>query len=235
MKIPTKFYSYPGAYGLLQRKEVPIYLNEYTDEQRKRHEADKFAKVFVLQGISDEISIQLDCTATTKQMWDQLENKSKLSSKEKLAASVECYEEKIKSLEDSNVELLKKISDLEQTMVKERFDFDSKKKEFAKKFSEFSKKSFEEKKIVELKCIKLSQQIYDFEKVIILEREKFVKEKKEIQQKNVGFFKEISSQRKDAEKGFEEERTMFEAEIRKLTVKLSELSESALKEKKTKA
>ncbi|KAI3702040.1 hypothetical protein L6452_27643 [Arctium lappa] len=89
--------------------------------------------------------------------------------------------------------------------------------------------------MVELKCIKLSQQVSDFEKVIILEREKFAKEKKLIEQKNVGFFKEIYGQRKDAKKDFEEERNIFEAEIKKLTEKLSELSEIAQKDQNTKS
>ncbi|KAI3758774.1 hypothetical protein L6452_06346 [Arctium lappa] len=81
----------------------------------------------------------------------------------------------------------------------------------------------------------LLQRIYDFQKVIILEREKFSKEKKAIEQKNVGFFKEISIQRNNAEKGFEEERCTFEAEIKKLTEKLIELSANALKEQKMKS
>ncbi|KAI3667343.1 hypothetical protein L6452_42397 [Arctium lappa] len=100
---------------------------------------------------------------------------------------------------------------------------------------DFSKKCFEEKKSLELKCLKFSQQISDFEKILILEREKFEKEKKAIKQKNVGVFKELSGQRNESEKGFEEERSIFENEIKKLTSKLSELSASALKEQKTKS
>ncbi|KAI3685384.1 hypothetical protein L6452_34626 [Arctium lappa] len=76
---------------------------------------------------------------------------------------------------------------------------------FSKKFSDFSRKSCEEKKTVELKCIKLYQRISDFEK------------------------------RKDAEKDFEEERNIFETEIKKLTKKIYELSESALKDQKAKS
>ncbi|KAI3685596.1 hypothetical protein L6452_34845 [Arctium lappa] len=88
----------------------------------------------------------------------------------------------------------------------------------------FSRKCADEKKTVELKCIKLSHQISDFEKVIILERENFAKEKKLIEQKNVGIFKEISGHRTNGEMDFEEERNIFETEIKKLTSKLSELS-----------
>ncbi|KAI3702100.1 hypothetical protein L6452_27773 [Arctium lappa] len=149
--------------------------------------------------------------------------------------SVDSYEMKIKNLVDANAELQKEISDLEKKMVEERSDFETKKKGFAKKFSDFSRKCADEKKTVELKCVKLSQQISDFEKVIIIEREKFAKDKKEIEQKNVGFFKEISDGRKNVEKDFEEERIIFETEIRKLTAKLSELSENALIEQQTKS
>ncbi|KAI3677844.1 hypothetical protein L6452_37114 [Arctium lappa] len=165
-------------------------------------------------------------------------------------------EEKVLCLEAENTELKNKISELEYHIVKfqqtgcanekkifelelqiveERSVFDKEKKEFAKKFSKFSRKCADEKKTVELKCLKLSQQISEFEKVIILEREKFAKERKTIEQKNVGIFKEISGQRTNAEKGFDEERSLFETEITKLTDKLSELSESMLKEQKTKS
>ncbi|KAI3758890.1 hypothetical protein L6452_06462 [Arctium lappa] len=147
-------------------------------------------------------------------------------------ASIESYEAKIMRLTDANTELQKKISDLEQKHAKDKSEFE---KSFAKKFSDFSRKCVDEKKEVELKCIKLSQQVSDFDKVIVLEREKFAKEKKAIERKNVGFFKEISGQRQDVEKGFEEERCIFETEIKKLTEKLSELSANALKEQKTKS
>ncbi|KAI3771073.1 hypothetical protein L6452_02226 [Arctium lappa] len=120
-------------------------------------------------------------------------------------------------------------------IAEERSVFEKEKKEFAKKFSEFSRKSFEEKKTFKLKCGKLTKQISDFEKVIILEREKFEKEKKLIEQKNVGFFKEISDGRKNVENGFEEEISIFEIKIKKLTEKLSELSTNALKEQKAKS
>ncbi|KAI3702301.1 hypothetical protein L6452_28034 [Arctium lappa] len=135
-------------------------------------------------------------------------------------------EEKVLFLEAENTELKNKISELEDHIVKfkqtgcanekkifelelqiveERSVYEKEKKKFAKKFSEFSRKSVEEKKTVELKCLKLSQQISEFEK------------------------------RTNAEKGFDEERSLFETEIKKLTNKLSELSECVLKEKKTKS
>ncbi|KAI3757956.1 hypothetical protein L6452_05501 [Arctium lappa] len=167
MKIPTKVNPYQRAYGNLAGKEVPIYLNEYTDDQQMRHEADKFAKVLLLKGISEEITIKIyDCKwASAKMIWDQLEALSQLSPTEK-----------VKVLEAENSELQKKISD------------------FEKKFSDLSKKSVEEKKTLELKCLMLSQKVEEFEKVIILERDQFAKERKANDQKGAkkGFEEERS-------------------------------------------
>ncbi|KAI3719301.1 hypothetical protein L6452_20197 [Arctium lappa] len=112
-----------------------------------------------------------------------------LEAKTQQIVSVESSEEKISVLKDANAELQKRLSDLEQLLAKHKSHFEIKEKSFAKKFSEFSRKCADEKKEVELKCIKLSQQVSAFEKLIILEREKFAKEKKAIEQKNVGFFK----------------------------------------------
>ncbi|KAI3729885.1 hypothetical protein L6452_18557 [Arctium lappa] len=264
METPTDICYYMGENGRTEHLVYTIPFKDYTDEQRKRFEADKLSKAFILQGISEEISkeisISLDSKkATRKQLWEHLEKimtGPKMSSRVKFletenselkrqisdlevqivqiqqAASVESSEDQIEHLKDKNAELQKQISDLEQKHAQDKSEFE---KLFTKKFSDFSRKCANEKKEVELKCIKLSQQVSDFQKVIILEREKFAKEKKAIEQKNVGIFKEISGQRNNAEKGFEEERSLFETEIKKLTAKLSELSEKALKEQKTKS
>ncbi|KAI3669133.1 hypothetical protein L6452_40357 [Arctium lappa] len=264
METPTSICYFMGENGRTKHKVYSLPFQEYTDEQRKRFEADKLSKAFIVQGISEEISKEISVSldskkATGKQLWEHLEKimtgpnmssrvkfletenselKRRISDLEvqivqiQQAASVDSTEEQIEHLKDTNAELQKKISDLERKHAQDKSEFD---KSFTKKFSDFSRKCADEKKKVELKCIKLSQQVSDFQKVIILEREKFAKEKKAIEQKNVGFFKEISGQRNDTEKGFEEERSMFEAEIKKLTNKLSELSERVLKEQKTKS
>ncbi|KAI3735684.1 hypothetical protein L6452_15192 [Arctium lappa] len=263
MTPPTKLLTLAGENGQDEQREYKLPLDMYSGEQRKRHEADKLARSFLMEGMSKEISKEIFFTldikdATGKLFWEhieKIETGPKLFSrvkflefenselKEKISAlnaqiqkldSVE-NNENVNDLESTNVDLQKKISDLEKKMDKERSEFEIEKKAFIKKFSDFSRKCADEKKAVELKCLRLSQKVSEFEKVIILEREKFVKEKKEIEQKNVGFFKEISGQRNNAEKGFKEERSVFEAEIKKLTAKLSELSEKALKEQKTKS
>ncbi|KAI3746684.1 hypothetical protein L6452_09123 [Arctium lappa] len=85
---------------------------------------------------------------------------------------------KIVKLKEKGLELRKKVSELEQKIAKDRDEFEKENKGFAQKFSEFSRKTFEENKVVDLKCTKLSQQVTDFEKVTIMERDKFAKEKK---------------------------------------------------------
>ncbi|KAI3707311.1 hypothetical protein L6452_25719 [Arctium lappa] len=263
MTPPTKLLTVAGQNGQDEQREYKLPLDMYSDEQRKRHEADRLARSFLMKGMSKEISKEIFFTldsknATGKLLWEhieKIETGPKLSSrvkflefenselKEKISAlnaQIQKLDyvgnnEKVIDLESANAELQKKISDLEKKMAKERSEFEIEKKAFVKKFSDFSRKCVDEKKEVELKCIKLSQQVSDFQKVIILEREKFAKEKKAIEQKNVGFFKEISGQRNNAERGFEEERNLFETKIKKLTAKLSELSEKTLEEQKMKS
>ncbi|KAI3771533.1 hypothetical protein L6452_02698 [Arctium lappa] len=152
--------------------------------------------------------------------------KSKIYREEK-----KVLKEKVNALKKINEDLRKQIFDSQHLTDGESI---KDKKQFEKKFSDLSKKSIEEKKVLELKCLKLSQQVSNFEKVIILERDQFAKEKKAFDQNNVGFLKEILDGRKGAKKEFEEERSTFEAAIRKLTEKLSVLSKCALREKKKK-
>ncbi|KAI3745929.1 hypothetical protein L6452_08341 [Arctium lappa] len=226
-----------------KQSQIPAEASPVEKEQRDRanNNARNYMKSSIcnefISDIFSEIIGQINTNNMTgKELWDcaewlvlatkglltgrelEAENselKGKISileAKTQQIVSVESSEEKISELKDANADLQKRLSDLEQLLAaKHKSDFETKEKSFAKKFSEFSRKCAEEKKEVELKCIKLSQQ------------------------KNVGFFKEISGQRNDAEKGFEEERSIFETEIKKLTAKLSELSEKALKEQKTKS
>ncbi|KAI3664852.1 hypothetical protein L6452_43461 [Arctium lappa] len=104
----------------------------------------------------------------------------------------------------------------------EMLKIEKERKEFAKKFSDFSRKAFEEKKSLELRCVKLSQQVSDFEKVIIIEREKAENEKKK-------------DELKKANTDFLEEKKIFETEIAKLTGKLAEFSTNIMKEKNAKS
>ncbi|KAI3678404.1 hypothetical protein L6452_37695 [Arctium lappa] len=215
-------------------------IDEYNEEESLKYNGERIAKSNLILALPNHIYKRVDCYKNNLMlMWTHLE-KIMLGSVVKKTiiqqtVSVESNEQKVKKLESENFELKRNLSDLEKQLVANKVEFESEKKIFSKKFSDFSKKCYEEKKSFELKCIKLSQQISDFEKVLILEREKFEKEKKAIEQKNVGFFKELSGQRTDSEKEFEEERLIFENEIKKLTSKLSELSATGLKEQKTKS
>ncbi|KAI3746307.1 hypothetical protein L6452_08734 [Arctium lappa] len=60
-----------------------------------------------------------------------------------------------------------KFSQDVKIVKKEKEELEREIKAYAKKFSDFSRKAFEEKKVVELKCIKLSQQVSEFEKTEI--------------------------------------------------------------------
>ncbi|KAI3685567.1 hypothetical protein L6452_34815 [Arctium lappa] len=185
MKTPTNICYFMGENGRTEHEIYTIPFEEYTDEQRKRFEVDKLTKAFILQRIfeeiSKEISVSLDNRkATGKQLWEHLEKimmgpnmssrvkfletenselKRRISDLEvqifqiQQAASVESSEEQIELLKDTNVELQKQISDLEQKHAQDKSEFE---KSFPKKFSDFSRKCADEKKEVELKCIKLS-------------------------------------------------------------------------------
>ncbi|KAI3771232.1 hypothetical protein L6452_02392 [Arctium lappa] len=145
--------------------------------------------------------------------------------KEKIKAQDEMkkIDKKRKDFEKENVDFQKKMNELKEKISLDENKMEKERKEFAKKFSEFYIKTFEEKKIVELKCVKLSQQVFEFEKVIILERDKFEKENKKIKQT------------KNVKKYFDEEKKVFEIEIKKLNEKLFELSTNIQKEKNAKS
>ncbi|KAI3733999.1 hypothetical protein L6452_13459 [Arctium lappa] len=132
--------------------------------------------------------------------------------------------DKVLSLEVEINKLKEKATqDRDNTIAQdEMLKIEKERKDFAKKFSDFSRKAFEEKKSLELRCVKLSQQVSDFEKVIIIEREKAENEKKK-------------AELKDINTEFSEEKKIFETGINKLTRKLSELSTNIMKEKNAKS
>ncbi|KAI3669246.1 hypothetical protein L6452_40473 [Arctium lappa] len=193
METPTDICYYMGENGRTEHLVYTIPFKDYTDEQRKRFEADKLSKAFILQGISEEISKEISVSldskkATGKQLWEHLE---KIMTGTKMSS-------RVKFLETENSELKRQISDLEvrifqiqqaasvesseeqiehqkdtnAELQKQISDLEQKhaqdksevEKSFAKKFSEFSRKCADEKKEVKLKCIKLSQQVSEFQK-----------------------------------------------------------------------
>ncbi|KAI3770905.1 hypothetical protein L6452_02053 [Arctium lappa] len=192
----------------LEKKNLASSVDYYSKRSKKYNDERKILRVEVsaLKTINKDLLKQTSWLNEEKVLFLEAKNtelKSKISE----------LEDHIVKFQQTGCANEKKIFELELQIVEERSVLEKEKKEFAKKFSEFSRKSVEEKKTVELKCIKLSQQVSDFEKVIIIEREKFAQDKKEIEQKNVRFFKEISDGRKNVEKYFEEERNIFEEEI----------------------
>ncbi|KAI3681557.1 hypothetical protein L6452_36356 [Arctium lappa] len=218
--------------------QLSIYTRMENDCSRENKKI-KAGKVELKTNVQDELKKSEQIRKILERINSELKKKildlDAKTVKPKQEDSVKKSEEMVKGLESANAKLQKKISILEKQIAKEREDFEKERKAFAQKFSDFSRKSFEEKKSIELKCAKLSQQVTDFEKVIIMERDKFEKEKKKVEQKNVGVFKKILDKRKSVEKDFEEERRVFETEIKKLTRKLYELSTTVMKEKNTKS
>ncbi|KAI3685525.1 hypothetical protein L6452_34773 [Arctium lappa] len=80
-------------------EEIPYHLkfDELDGEDLKRARADRLAKSFILQGITNEIYVKIDSyQATGKQMWDQLEKMmlgSKVGKQLKISNCLNNYEE----------------------------------------------------------------------------------------------------------------------------------------------
>ncbi|KAI3677732.1 hypothetical protein L6452_36998 [Arctium lappa] len=142
-----------------------------------------------------------------------------------LQQKFKAFEDKISALESKNADLKKNLqvdkdkAHLENVSTQKQFDI--------------SKKVIQEKKDLELRCIKLSKKVSEFEKILITERDTLSKErknksseieKKKSEKRNVGIFNEISEKTKNLDKDFEQERQIFESEISKLTSKISVLS-----------
>ncbi|KAI3746570.1 hypothetical protein L6452_09004 [Arctium lappa] len=97
MKTPTKTHTVVGENGEEEQSEYPLPLEEYTDEQRRRHKVDRLDRTFILQGIPNEIYVKIDSyNSMGKQMWDQLEKMmlgSKIGNQLKVSKCLNKYEE----------------------------------------------------------------------------------------------------------------------------------------------
>ncbi|KAI3746967.1 hypothetical protein L6452_09409 [Arctium lappa] len=117
------------------------------------------------------------------------------------------FEEKISALEIHNAELKKSIqADKEKSNLKTSS---------TQQISDFSKITLQEKKDLELRCIKLSKQVSEFEKIIITERDTFTKEIQVLETKITELPKQISSLQDLLEKEkqiFKETKKSFELE-----------------------
>ncbi|KAI3718227.1 hypothetical protein L6452_19089 [Arctium lappa] len=89
---------------------------------------------------------------------------------------------------------------------------------YAQKLSDFSKKASQEKKDLELICIKLSKQVSEFEKIVITERDTFAKERKVLEDKVIEFPKKFSTLQDLLEKErqiFQVKKKSFDSEKKK--------------------
>ncbi|KAI3758484.1 hypothetical protein L6452_06048 [Arctium lappa] len=108
---------------------------------------------------------------TTEQKASDLQDESV-----KLQNKFKAFEEKISVLEKKNAEFKTSLqAEKEKSCVKTSS---------TQQMSEHFKKTLQEKKDLELRCIKLSKQVSNFEKILITERDTFTKERKVLEDKN---------------------------------------------------
>ncbi|KAJ9544926.1 hypothetical protein OSB04_024633 [Centaurea solstitialis] len=133
-------------------------------------------------------------------------------------------EKEIKSVELKSDKLSKKISDLERQIVNERKDFEKKKNVFESKKKGLKKKNV---RVERDRCVE-----FDFEE----ESKDFEKERKAFEEKSVLFRKKLANlevQLSDERSAFKRKEHLLKNEIkevRKLTLRLSELSSAIMKE-----
>ncbi|KAI3685643.1 hypothetical protein L6452_34897 [Arctium lappa] len=165
----------------IREKEKDLREKE-TDIREKEKEIKEREKIIVLKEktiVTCEKELKLKEKKIEK-LQSQLK-KTEQKSSDFQAESVElqqkftAFEEKISVLEIQNAELIKSIqADKEKSKLETSY---------TQKISELSKKADQEKKNLELRCIKLSKQVSDFEKVLVTERDTFAKERKVLEAK----------------------------------------------------
>ncbi|KAJ9545117.1 hypothetical protein OSB04_024824 [Centaurea solstitialis] len=162
------------------------------------------------------------------------------------------FEKERKSFELKSAKLSKKISDLERQIVSERKDFEKKKSVFESKKKDLKKKSLrverdkcvefnfeeetkgfeKERKAFEEKSVLFRKKIANLEVQLSDERSAFKRKELLLKCEIKGFEQLIAELKKPTfeKNDFEEEKRVFETEVRKLTLRLSELSSDIMKE-----
>ncbi|KAI3729695.1 hypothetical protein L6452_18358 [Arctium lappa] len=128
----------------------------------------------------------------------------------KLQQKFKAFEDQISALEKKNVEL--------KTSFQAEKYRSNVKTSSTQQSSEISKKTLQEKKDLELRCLKLSKQVSEFKKIIITERDTFVKERKVLEDKNSEFPKQIfilQDLLEKERKAFQENKKSLEIEKKK--------------------
>ncbi|KAI3685481.1 hypothetical protein L6452_34727 [Arctium lappa] len=142
----------------------------------------------------------------------------------KLQNKLKAFEDQISALEKKNAEL--------QTSLQAEKEKANVKTSSTQQSSENSKKANQEKKDLELRCLKLSKQVSDFEKILITERDTFAKERKVLEDKNTELPKQISTLQdflekernifKEKKQSFEQEKKLFEKKNARIFKDISE-------------
>ncbi|KAI3681402.1 hypothetical protein L6452_36197 [Arctium lappa] len=113
---------------------------------------------------------------------------SEMEAKIQQTVSVESNDQKVKQLESENVELQRRISNLEQTMVREKSDFETEIKRLTSKLSELSASALKEQKTKSEFSKKIDQ--------LVKERDIFASKIKELEKSaSSSNQKSVSSQR----------------------------------------
>ncbi|KAJ9545009.1 hypothetical protein OSB04_024716 [Centaurea solstitialis] len=162
------------------------------------------------------------------------------------------FEKERKSFDLKSEKLSKKISDLERQIVSDRKDFEKKKSVFESQKKDLKKKSFrverdrcvefnfeeetkgfeKERKSFEQKSVHFRKRIANLEVQLSDERSAF-KRKEHLLKSEIKGFEQMVVELKNKTfeiSNFEEEKSVFEMEIRKLTRSLTELSSDIMKE-----
>ncbi|KAI3728832.1 hypothetical protein L6452_17476 [Arctium lappa] len=126
-----------------------------------------------------------------------------------LQSKLKKFEKKISTLKTKSTDLMK--------MCEEKFRIEKPdlERNYNQKLSDLSKKIVQEKKDIELICIKLSKQVSEFEKILISERDIFAKEKQVLEEKFVDLPTQICTLQDLLEKErkvFQEKKISFESE-----------------------
>ncbi|KAJ9545208.1 hypothetical protein OSB04_024915 [Centaurea solstitialis] len=162
------------------------------------------------------------------------------------------FEKERKSFGLKSDKLSKKISDLEKQIVNERKDFEKKKSVFESKKKDLKKKSLrverdrcvefvfeeetkdfeKERKSFEEKSVLFRKKIANLEVQLSDERSAFKRKEHLLKCEIKGFEQLVVELKKQTfeKSDFEEEKKVYETEVRKLTLRLSELSSDIMKE-----
>ncbi|KAI3758609.1 hypothetical protein L6452_06176 [Arctium lappa] len=142
--------------GIIESKEKEIL--DLQAKLKRSESSSTWSKKELMQKELDELRRRANIARETSE--DLRKSNSRIfAERDSLKDKVLSLEVEIKTMKE------KATQDRDNTIAQDEIlKIEKERKDFAKKFSDFSRKSFEEKKALELRCVKISQQVSDFEK-----------------------------------------------------------------------